>query len=91
MARMAFLDSLRHILLEPAKPFWARMERVRMPTLIVWGEDDHLLPVRLAGRLAGALPNREVLILPKVGHVPQIEALDQTNAAIVKFLGTLAQ
>ena len=89
MARMAFLDSLRHVLLEPAKPFWARMERVRTPALIVWGEDDHLLPVRLAGKLSEALPARDVLILPKVGHVPQLEALEQTNAAILKFLEKL--
>ncbi len=88
-ARMAFLDSLRHILLEPSKPFWARMERVRTPALIVWGEEDHMLPVRLAGRLADALPTRDVLIMPKVGHVPQIESLDTTNAAVLKFLAGL--
>ena len=89
MARMAFLDSLRHVLLEPAKPFWARMERVRTPALVVWGEEDHLLPVRLAGKLAGALPTCDLVILPKVGHVPQLEALEETSAALEKFLATL--
>jgi pimeloyl-ACP methyl ester carboxylesterase len=89
IARMAFLDSLRHILLEPAKPFWARVERIRTPALVVWGEDDHMLPVRLAGRLADALPTRDVLIMPNVGHVPQLEALEKTNAAMLKFLKRL--
>jgi pimeloyl-ACP methyl ester carboxylesterase len=65
------------------------VERIRTPALVVWGEDDHMLPVRLAGRLAEALPTRDVLIMPNVGHVPQLEALEKTNAAMLKFLKRL--
>ena len=35
-ARLAFVDSLRHILTEQPKPFWGRMRRVRVPALVVW-------------------------------------------------------
>ena len=85
-ARMAFFDSLRHIVTEPPKPFWARMERVRQPALIVWGEQDRLLPVRLAPKLASALPNSELVLMSDVGHVPQFEATDRTNKMLEKFL-----
>ena len=83
---MAFFDSLRHIVTEPPKPFWARMERVRQPALIVWGEQDRLLPVRLAPKLASALPNSELVLMSDVGHVPQFEATDRTNKMLEKFL-----
>jgi pimeloyl-ACP methyl ester carboxylesterase len=85
-ARMAFFDSLRHLLIEPSRPFWARMRHVRVPTLIVWGTEDRLVPVRLARRLADTLPRAELLVLPGVGHVPQFEAQEETITAVAGFL-----
>jgi pimeloyl-ACP methyl ester carboxylesterase/putative sterol carrier protein len=89
IARMAFLDSLRHILTEPPRPFWGRIRRIRVPALVVWGEDDRLVPVRLAHRLARELPRAELLVLPRVGHVPQFEAPEETSGAILRFLMSL--
>jgi pimeloyl-ACP methyl ester carboxylesterase len=88
-ARMAFFDSLRHILIEPPRPFWARMSRVRVPALVIWGEDDRLVPVRLAYKLKDALPGAELLVLPKVGHVPQFEAPEETAGTLLRFLAEL--
>jgi pimeloyl-ACP methyl ester carboxylesterase/putative sterol carrier protein len=85
-ARMAFFDSLRHLVTEPPKPFWARMERVRQPALVVWGEQDRLLPVRLAPKLAQALPNSELVLMSDVGHAPQFEATERINRILRKFL-----
>jgi pimeloyl-ACP methyl ester carboxylesterase len=89
LARMAFLDSLRHILTEAPRPFWGRVRRVRTPALVIWGEDDRLVPVRLAHRLARDLAHAELLVLPRVGHVPQFEAPEETNGAILGFLSAL--
>jgi len=89
VARMAFLDSLRHILTEPPRPFWGRVRRVRVPALVVWGEEDRLVPVRLAHRLARELPQAELLVLPRVGHVPQFEAPEETGGAILRFLASI--
>ena len=88
-ARMAFFDSLRHILTEAPKPFWARMRHVRVPVQIVWGTADRLVPVRLAPKLAGELPHAELLILPRVGHVPQFEATERTTKALTTFIAGL--
>jgi pimeloyl-ACP methyl ester carboxylesterase len=85
-ARMAFLDSLRHILLEQPKPFWERIKRIRVPALIVWGEKDHLVPVRHAPKLADALREGELVIMPNVGHVPQFEAVKETSRLLSRFL-----
>jgi len=88
-ARMAFFDSLRHILTESPKPFWAHMRRVRVPVQIVWGTSDRLVPVRLAPKLAAELPDARLLILPRVGHVPQFEATAQTTEALTTFIAGL--
>jgi pimeloyl-ACP methyl ester carboxylesterase/putative sterol carrier protein len=88
-ARMAFFDSLRHLLTEPPKPFWAHMRRVRVPVQIVWGTSDRLVPVRLAPKLAGELPDAQLLVLPRVGHVPQFEATEQTTKALTTFIAGL--
>ncbi len=88
-ARMAFFDSLRHILTEAPKPFWARMRHIRVPVQIVWGTADRLVPVRLAPKLAEELPDARLLILPRVGHVPQFEATDRTAEALTTFIASL--
>ncbi len=88
-ARMAFFDSLRHLLTESPRPFWARMRHVRVPVQIVWGTADRLVPVRLAPKLAAELPDAELLVLPRVGHVPQFEATEATNAALTRFIAGL--
>jgi len=88
-ARMAFFDSIRHLLTEAPKPFWARMRHVRVPVQIVWGTADRLVPVRLAPKLAGELPSAELLVLPRVGHVPQFEATEQTTKALTTFIAGL--
>jgi pimeloyl-ACP methyl ester carboxylesterase len=88
-ARVAFFDSLRHLVSEPARPFWARMRRIRVPALVLWGTRDRLVPVRLASRLADTLPAAEMILLPGVGHVPQFEAPAETTGALARFLAAV--
>lgn len=88
-ARVAFLSALRHVVTEPREPFWASLRRVKQPALVVVGEEDRLVPARLGIRLAHALPNSELVLLPKVGHVPQFEGTADTLQAIRDFLAHL--
>ena len=52
---------------------WAAAPRVRAPTLVVWGRDDRVISVRRAVRTARALPKARLLVLPRTGHVAQME------------------
>lgn len=52
---------------------WSVAARVRVPTLVVWGDRDRLVSPRLAPRTAAAVRGR-LLVLRGVGHVAQIEA-----------------
>jgi pimeloyl-ACP methyl ester carboxylesterase len=66
--------------------FWDRIANIDVPTLILWGSEDRLVPVRLGRRLARTLPRAELVVLPGVGHVPQFEAPEGTRDRILRFL-----
>src|SRR5262249_27819981 len=85
-ARMAFLSSLRHIVTERPDVFFATMRRIKHPTLVLFGDADRLIPPRLGARLAQHLPDSRLVVLPRVGHVPQFEATDEVIAALTGFL-----
>jgi pimeloyl-ACP methyl ester carboxylesterase len=45
----------------------------RIPTLIVWGAEDRLFPVRGSESLARDFPNSSTVVVPKAGHIPHME------------------
>ena len=47
---------------------------VQVPTTIIWGEQDNLLPLICAYDLHSGIANSELVLLPQVGHMPQIQA-----------------
>src|SRR5207248_2565633 len=47
--------------------------QVRAPTLVVWGRDDRVISVKRAVRTARAIPRARLLVLPRTGHVAQME------------------
>ena len=61
-----------------------RIAAIRAPTLLVWGERDHLMPVRLAPAWCEALPDATLLKLPG-GHVPMFDAPEELRDAMVSF------
>jgi pimeloyl-ACP methyl ester carboxylesterase len=52
---------------------WSLAPRVRAPTLVVWGRDDRVISVRRAVRTTRAIPRARLLVLPRTGHVAQME------------------
>lgn len=57
-----------------------------VPTLVVWGEEDRILPVEQARRFARRFPSVQLHILPDCGHWPQMEQADAFNQAALAFL-----
>jgi pimeloyl-ACP methyl ester carboxylesterase len=62
------------------------LSRVRLPTQIIWGAEDALVPPAYAPRFKELIPQAEVTMLEGVGHVPQYEATDKTASAIIDFI-----
>ena len=59
---------------------------LRMPTLILWGEEDHLIPVAAAHRFARAIPGAKLIVYPATGHIPQEEVARQSASDVKSFL-----
>lgn len=63
-----------------------KLAAINIPTLILWGEEDNLIPVRSAEWFADVIPESRLIIYPKVGHVPMEEVADQSAADVAAFL-----
>jgi pimeloyl-ACP methyl ester carboxylesterase len=62
------------------------LERIHIPTLIVWGLEDRLLPVADGHRLAAAIPGARLVVLPRAGHIPQEETPAEFSRVVAEFL-----
>ncbi|WP_217913392.1 alpha/beta fold hydrolase [Miltoncostaea marina] len=58
-----------------------------VPTLVVWGARDALVPIGGAGWVARALPGARVRVIAGAGHVPMLDRPDELNRELLDFLG----
>jgi pimeloyl-ACP methyl ester carboxylesterase len=63
----------RSWLMPSSRSLWWVAAQVQAPALVVWGAADKLVTVRKAPRTAAALPRGRLLVLPRTGHLPQME------------------
>jgi 3-oxoadipate enol-lactonase len=64
----------------------ARVSELRMPTLLVTGNVDRLIPSENTRTLATAIPHARVVMLDGVGHMFWVEAPEATESAMRAFL-----
>jgi pimeloyl-ACP methyl ester carboxylesterase len=67
----------------------SRLSNLRLPTLIIWGEEDPVVPVENGRRLARELPTARLVILPQVGHLPPEESPTTSLAPVLELLEEL--
>jgi pimeloyl-ACP methyl ester carboxylesterase len=67
-------------------PLRDRLSRIVCPTLIVWGEDDNLVPVRDAYEFERLIDRARVVVWPETGHVPMLERPAAFNALLEAFV-----
>jgi pimeloyl-ACP methyl ester carboxylesterase len=68
----------------------ADLARLRVPTLIIWGAQDPLIPLSSGKWLASHIPGAQIEVLPGIGHIPMEEAPDASVAILDKWLGDIA-
>jgi pimeloyl-ACP methyl ester carboxylesterase len=71
------------------RDLWANAARVQAPTLVIWGARDRLISPRLATRTARAL-RAQLLVLPGVGHIAQLEAPELVARAVAGMWDAVA-
>jgi 4,5:9,10-diseco-3-hydroxy-5,9,17-trioxoandrosta-1(10),2-diene-4-oate hydrolase len=67
-----------------------RLGELAMPTLVLWGEDDRVVPVAQAAEAARRLPRGRAVVLPACGHIPHVEWPERFVAEVETFLRRLA-
>lgn len=69
---------------------YAEVERkyrtIDKPVLLLWGREDVATPIRYGERLVRDLPHARLVVYPRCGHFPMIEALAASNRDLVAFL-----
>jgi pimeloyl-ACP methyl ester carboxylesterase len=87
----------RHALLQTAKQcippnideILDKLKTISVPTLILSGREDRVVPLKVAELLHQAIPNSTLEVMEQCGHIPQEEKPDEAIARILKFLATV--
>ena len=92
-SRAAFLGTLRGVVGTRGQLVDAR-DRLylaeHMPTLIVWGERDAVLPVEHGYAAQEAMPSSTLELFAEAGHIPQLDDPDRFHAVVRDFVATTA-
>lgn len=64
-----------------------QLGHVEPPTLVLWGAEDNIVPLRDAGLVAEEWARADLRLIPNAGHWPQFEQTDITLRHIAHFLG----
>ena len=62
------------------------LANITAPTLIIWGQQDALIPVAYAQVAEQGIPNSRLHVFDRCGHIPQREHPDEFNALVLDFL-----
>ncbi|MEJ2585481.1 MAG: alpha/beta hydrolase [Robiginitalea sp.] len=63
-----------------------KIKTIEQPTLILWGDQDGLIPLESAYRFHRDLPNDTLVILKNSGHVPMEENPEESLEAVMDFM-----
>ena len=92
-ARRAFLETLRSVIDVRGQRVSA-VDRLYLlgpvPTMIVWGERDHTIPLEHGRAAHELIPNSRFETLPKAAHFPHLEDPEGLAAALEDFVATTA-
>ncbi|WP_106849540.1 alpha/beta fold hydrolase [Blastococcus sp. Marseille-P5729] len=86
----AFSGSLRsivavHLHRKKDNP-WRLAAGLPMPTAVIWGDKDRLVPVKRAPKLAGVIPDARLHVFENVGHTAQLEVPEATAEAVLSLV-----
>ena len=67
-----------------------KLSQIRVPTLVVWGKQDQLVPFSSGEKYAAGIPGARLVAFDKCGHIPKAEKTAEFVSAVVSFLDTSA-
>lgn len=85
-AEGAMRQTFKNIVGEPLKKY---MECIRIPTLLIWGEDDVIVPVKIGIQMKETIPQARFIIIPNAGHSVIIDEPHVFVQSVISFLQSL--
>jgi pimeloyl-ACP methyl ester carboxylesterase len=84
-ARKATLKTARLIKPKRLAHYVPRLKTIHLPTLLIWGREDDIVPVRFGRRLARDLPHACLIVFEGCGHHPHQECPDEVVRVLKRF------
>lgn len=78
-----FGDALRELIRHDIRE---RLSEIEIPTMIVWGQSDRVIPMAAALSYHRRIPRSRLEVFERTGHVPQLERPIRFNALLDEFL-----
>lgn len=72
--------------LQPDPALLEAMRSVKVPTLLVWGREDRIVPPQQGEMLHAAMPNSSLVVIDRAGHLPMVERPETMNRLVRDFL-----
>ncbi len=85
-AREAVVQTAKQIVPADIDALIARYRTINVPVLVIWGEEDEVVPLSVGKNFKRDIPNSELVILPKCGHMPPEEEPGETTRIIKAYL-----
>jgi pimeloyl-ACP methyl ester carboxylesterase len=83
--REALIKTARLMDAEHLAPYVKRLKTINLPTLVIWGRKDGIVPLRLGRRLVRDLPNARLMVIDYCDHWPHLECPTEVIAALKEF------
>ena len=85
-SRNALKQTARYIVPSNVDELVGRFKQILVPTQIIWGEQDSVVPVENAYRFNNDIRNSKLTVLPQTGHIPHEERPNQVLEALGEFI-----
>lgn len=64
-----------------------RLHRIKVPTMVIWGENDRLVSADYGRKYASLIPGAKFVGIPQCGHLPQMEQTEAFMKHVTSFTG----
>ncbi|MEY4248984.1 MAG: hypothetical protein RJA87_617 [Pseudomonadota bacterium] len=84
--RAIILNHQARLKMRPEGEVRGLLGALNMPTLVMHGQEDVIIPVEAGQALAAAIPGSTLILYPKVGHIPMEEVAEKSAADLDQWL-----
>ena len=83
-AKYVFMSTL--LGLKNSEPINLKLEKISSPTLLIWGTDDPVIPIKFANDFVTSISNCEFYEMNKCGHTPYVQEPETFASKVLEFL-----